>query len=152
MSHGDPVETAVRQLHVMAGAFMGGVLVYTAMAVWVVRAGALGLGAEIGGEVLGLVGLVAALLLVLAPVVRRRILAAGRPEDRGELTALWIRGSIAGLAVREGAGLLGITISLLAGSVPWILGFGLASVAAMGLAWPRGEELREAIRRLEAGA
>jgi len=44
-------------------------------------------------------------------------------------------------------GLAGITLSLVAGSVPWIVGFGAVSLAAILLGWPRRSELEERVRR-----
>jgi hypothetical protein len=60
----------------------------------------------------------------------------------------WFTATIVAMALREGAGILGLTLSLLAGSATWAVAFGVASVAAMILSWPRGEDLRERLRRL----
>jgi hypothetical protein len=142
------VEARIRTLQVIVAALATGVFTYTTVAVGLISTGALGTGGvTLGTAAPGAVALGVALLFALAPVVRRRVLHAGPAADGDQILARWFSASLVAMALREGAGLLGITVSLLAGSVPWVLGFGLASVAAMGLAWPRGDEVRDRVRR-----
>lgn len=151
MTHRPEVRERIRQARIIAGALMGGVGAYTIVAVVVVSLGILSSGGMFGTTFLGFVALFVLLLLVLAPILRRRVLESGRPADADEVLRRWMSASIVGLAVREGAGLFGVTIALVAGATPWILAFGLASLVAMGLAWPRADEVEERIRRVEAG-
>ena len=53
-------------------------------------------------------------------------------------------------AVREWVGLAGIVFAMLAGHVEWILAFGAVSLLAMGLGFPREQDMRNARRERRA--
>ena len=152
MTDGRNPDPRIRQVHIVSGGLAAGVLAYTGIAAALVVSGAWTDAVLADSTVLAAVALAVALLLVLAPVLRRRILEGREPPgDADEVLSRWVGASILGMALRDGAGVLGVTAGLLAASVPWILGFGIAALAAMGLAWPRGDEVRERMRRLQAG-
>jgi hypothetical protein len=97
----------------------------------------------------GILPLVAGAVLILlftAPIVRRAVWESAQPAVE-ELPQRWLTALIVASAVREGAGLLGIVLGMLAGSSFWIIALGGAAVAAMALTFPRGEELESEIRR-----
>lgn len=149
--NGNEVEKRVRQLQIIVGAMAGGVFLYTIVAAALVMGGIMGGDGAFGNIVPPLTALVVVLLLALAPVVRRRMLESGRAADTDEVVQRWGNATIVGHALREGAGLLGVTIGLVTGSVAWILGLGVVSLTAMLLGWPRGDEVQQHVRRLEAG-
>lgn len=95
-----------------------------------------------------LLGVGAALLVMLftAPLVRRAVWESGSPAT-AQLPGRWLTALIVASGIREGVGLLGIALGLLAESVPFVVGAGAATVAAFLIAFPRGEELDAAVRR-----
>ena len=148
MSGDDTVEGRIRAAQIVVAALAMGVLTFTGVVVGLVMAGTIGVPAPALASLplYGAGG--AALLLALAPVVRRQILGAGAPKDRDTVIGRWFTATIASMALREGAGIVGIALSLVAGSATWAVVFGVASVGAMVLSWPRGDDLRERLRRL----
>lgn len=88
----------------------------------------------------------AALTLLLAPMIGRRAAEAPPGSTRREIARRYQAGWIVGHALREVGGVAGVVVGMLAGSVPWTLGFAGASVAAMLLEPPREEELRARLR------
>ena len=56
------------------------------------------------------------------------------------------------LAVREGVGLFGIVLGILAGSTSWIVVFTVGAVTSMLMAMPRREGLEVLARRLDGDA
>lgn len=96
------------------------------------------------------VGIAILVMLLTAPVVRRTVQESGPPTP-AQLPNRWLTALIVASAVREGAGLLGIVLGLLAGSVTFIVGAGAVTVLAFLLALPRGEELEDALRRSGGG-
>jgi len=96
----------------------------------------------------GILPLVAGAVLILlftAPIVRRVVWESAQPPLE-ELPQRWLTALLVASAVREGAGLLGIVLGMLAGSTFWILAMGGAAVASLALTFPRGEELESEIR------
>jgi hypothetical protein len=147
---GDPaIEARIRTAQIVAGGLVMGVLTFTAVVVALVVTGAMGSPPAAGLASLPVFGAFgAAVLLVVTPVVRRRILETGPAGDRDTVVGRWFTATIVAMALREGAGILGLALSLVAGSATWAAAFGVASVAAIILSWPRGEDLRERLRRL----
>ena len=97
----------------------------------------------------GILPLVAGAVLILlftAPIVRRVVWESAQPAVEA-LPQRWLTALLVASAVREGAGLLGIVLGMLAGSTVWIIALGGAAVAALALTFPRGEELESEIRR-----
>ncbi|HZD06018.1 MAG TPA: hypothetical protein VE173_14000 [Longimicrobiales bacterium] len=148
------IEQRMRTVQIIVLALVLGVVMFTGVAVAMIVAGLMSSGGELFGPgFLGFVALVVAVLLVLAPLLRRRVLESGEsPQDEDAVLDRWMTATVVGMAVREGAGLMGVALALVSGSIPWTLIFGLASAAAMVLGWPRAEEVRERIRRIQAGA
>lgn len=142
----EEVSRVIRTGRILVLAMAGGVAVFTVVATVLVAGGTLGASGTIPSPLLLGVGFGVLIMLLTAPLVRRAILEAGPPPP-AELPRRWLTALIVGSAVREGAGLLGIVLGLLAGSVPFIVGMGSAAVAALLLALPRGEELEAAVRR-----
>ena len=149
MSGDATVEERIRAAQIVVAALAMGVLTFTGVVVGLVATGGTAPVAGAGMASLPLYGApVAAILLALAPVVRRRILDSGPARDRAQAVGRWSTATIVSMALREGAGILGLVLSLLAGSATWAVVFGVASVGAMVLSWPRGDDLRERLRRL----
>jgi hypothetical protein len=143
------VEQRIRAAQIVVAALAMGVLIFTGVVVGLVATGGMITGPDPDLASLPLYGApVAALLLAVAPVVRRRILDSGPAPDRPSAVARWSTATTVSMALREGAGLLGLVLSVLAGSATWAVVFGVASVGAMVLSWPRGDDLRERLRRL----
>lgn len=95
------------------------------------------------------VGIAVLVMLLTAPVVQRTLGSAPPGSAPPDALGRWRTGVIVGSAVREGAGFLGIVAGLMAGSAPWMLALGGASILSLLLALPRGEELEADLRRRE---
>jgi hypothetical protein len=144
----DEVARVVRTGRTIVLAMVAGIALFTVVAS-VLVAGEMageGLSGRASGPLLIAVGVAIFVMFLTAPVVRRAVQEQGSPPpDR--LPQRWLTALLVASAVREGAGLMGIVLGLLAGSVPFVLGAGVATVAAFLLAFPRGEELEAAVRR-----
>lgn len=140
------VDQTARTVTILAGAFAASVLAFAVVAAVLVASGVFSEGSPAILELLPIIGVTLLALPVAAPVVGRKIIeAAGDTVD--EVLQGWTQGHIVAMAMREGMGLAGITLALVAGSVPWIVGFGAVSLAAILLGWPRRTELEERVRR-----
>ena len=141
------LERALRIVRVLTAALSLGVAVLAGVVVFL-AGGELAVadGPPLDPGLLPSAGGAGILLLGLAPVVGGRVASGG--ETRDEAVQSWLTGRILALALRDGVGVVGLAVGLLAGSVPWALGFAAASVASMALAWPRGDDLEDRLRRL----
>lgn len=148
----DPAALAVRirTVQLVVAALALGVLIFTGVSVGLITAGVMGSGVSAGPTLPLFAALVAALLLALAPVLRRHIADPARAGDEDGFVTRWASATIVAAALREGAGLLGITVSMIVGSAMWALAFGVASLAAIGLGWPQADDLKRRIRKVES--
>lgn len=150
------VARVVRTGRTIILAMTGGIALFTVVASVLVAgemAGGIPLPVSEGGTdgagwnpVLIAVGVAIFVMLLTAPVVRRAVQESGSPSP-AELPNRWLTALLVASAVREGAGLLGIVLGLLAGSVTFIVGAGAVTVLAFLLSFPRGEELEATVRR-----
>lgn len=141
-----PTET-LAQVQVIAGALAAAVVVYAVVAWLVVE--------TFGGETLagglpaplpGVLVAVAAGLLLLAPVVERRIFAPARPgvgaaaraADPAERYRL---AKLVGFALREAAAVIGLVVGLTTGEPLWTWAIAGGTLLLMALAWPRVTDL-----------
>lgn len=134
-----------RVLHIIVGSLILGVVLFAAVAAWLITSGTFAdFISPIPLEAVG-VGVVA--LIFLAPVLAGKAKEAPPDADRDTVFMQFQTGTIVGMAVREGAGLMGGVLALLAGSLPWLVGLAGASVLSMVLAWPKRDELEERLGR-----
>jgi hypothetical protein len=143
------VARAVRQARVMTLALAGGVATFAVVVAFLLAGEA---AADWTGtlepSVLPWAAGGAVLLLFLAPGLGRRIARAAAPDQAAVIQA-WTAGTLVATGLREAVGVAGLVLGLLAGSLPWALGFASVSIATMLLAWPRPEALRERLRWVE---
>lgn len=147
-------DSALAQLQVIAAALASAVLIYAFVA-WLV-VDLLGREALAGGLPAPLPGVlvaVAAVLLLAAPVVERRLAAPSRrgaPERPAADAAAradadpverYRLAKIVGFALREAAAVVGLAVGLTTGDVRWTWGICLGTLVLMGLAWPRAADL-----------
>jgi hypothetical protein len=150
MEHEDQIRSLVKRLRILWGAMLLSVATFTGV-VWVIlRRG--GIGRPLDPNLLALLGVVVALALLLAPFVRRRLETASRGAGPDQIAQRWQIGWIVGQAIKEGVGLAGVVIGLLAGSTAWTLGFAVASLGSMIMTPPWEHELRLRIHRATGGA
>jgi F0F1-type ATP synthase membrane subunit c/vacuolar-type H+-ATPase subunit K len=83
--------------------------------------------------------------VVASPFVERAMESGTRPRGPKAIARAWQTEKIVGLAIRESAGLLGITVALLIGSPRWSILFGAATIVAMVMARPNRGELARRI-------
>jgi hypothetical protein len=137
------------QAQVAAAALASAVAVYAVVA-WVV-VGFLGGGALAGGLPAPLPGVLvaaAAVMLLAAPVVERRIFAAaaGRPglgeaEVGGDPAERYRLAKLIGFALREAAAVVGLVVGLTTGEPRWTWAISGGTLLLMALAWPRASDL-----------
>lgn len=86
-------------------------------------------------------------LLVLAPLLETLI--RGRdipPASRRSPAAIYVTAKIAGAALREAGGLVGMVLGLITGESLWPALFGGLAIASLLLAWPRADDRERAAR------
>ena len=154
-----PAAPALGQLQVVAAALASAVVIYAFVAWLVVEL----LGREIlaGGLPAPLPGVlvaVAAVLLVAAPAVERRLAAPARrgaPARRAtdgvaraaaDPFARYRLAKVVGFALREAAAVVGLVVGLTTGDPRWTWGICLGTLLLMALAWPRASDLPAAPR------
>jgi hypothetical protein len=141
----DQITFLVKRLRILWGAMLLSVAMF-ACVVWVlVRRG--GIGRPFEQNQLTVLAVIVALLLLLAPVVRRRVETTRRGASPDEIARQWQVGWIVGQAMKEGVGLFGLVIGLLAGSTAWVIGFAIASLSSMVMTPPWEHEIRLRINR-----
>ena len=131
----------LKQLQVIWGALVAGVVLYTAVIFGLMTAGGMSFDA-LDPTIMNLVG-AGVMLYMAGAVFARRLLIAKIPaqapaEDR---LASYRTASIVALALMESGGLIVITLGLLAGAALWVLAGGGAAAALMFLAKPRADEI-----------
>lgn len=86
-------------------------------------------------------------LLVLAPLletlVRNRDIPPASPRSPA---ATYVSAKVAGAALREAGGLVGMVLGLITGEWLWPALFGGLAIASLLLAWPRADERERAAR------
>ena len=145
-------ERVLAVLRALCGALAGGVATFAAVVTWLFLDGMAPLtpGALPEVALWAAVG-VAAALFAAAPMVERRLRDAPAGASMSDVAARFQTGTVAGFALREAAGLFGLVVALLSGTLSWALGFAAASVAAMALAWPKRSDLEARLRKVAAG-
>lgn len=146
MSSGPDFEATRRKLRFLVLAMAVGVLLFAGVAVWLVAGGALGTPEPLPPGIVGMVAVGVLVMLLVSPVVERKLAAVPAGSDAALRLRRWSTATIVGSALREGAGLLGVALASMAGSIPWVLAFGGISAGAILLAFPKGEEVEAALR------
>ena len=86
-------------------------------------------------------------LLVLAPLLETLIRGRGiPPASPRSPAATYAAAKIAGAALREAGGLVGMILGLITGELLWPALFGGLAIASLLLAWPRADERERAAR------
>ena len=131
----------------LAAALASAVVIYAVVA-WVVVE-FLGGGALAGGlpaPVPGMLVAVAAVILLVAPVVERRIFApvragAGEADGAGDSAERYRLAKLVGFALREAAAVIGLVVGLTTGEPRWTWAIAGGTLLLMALAWPRAADL-----------
>lgn len=128
-------------LHVICGAFAASTAVYAALGWLLASSTALDLPRLPRPGGLALVLCTVALLLLLAAPLAQRLLAQDRDARLRSMPVVpfetYRQATIVAFALREGAAIAGLVITLLTRDVRWVLGLGAAAVFAMLLGWPK---------------
>jgi hypothetical protein len=131
----------VKQLRIVWGALVGGVLLYTMLVYGLMTTGVLDV-AALPRSVMSVVGAAVLVYMAAGVLVRRALVARIDPAlDRERRVAAYTSATIVGLALTESGGLIVITLGLLSGSSSWVLAGGLAAVALMLGARPDEQDL-----------
>ncbi|MBW3533971.1 MAG: hypothetical protein KY453_01935 [Gemmatimonadetes bacterium] len=149
-----PAAAAGRVLAVLTpicGALVLGVALFAAVVTWLFLDGTAPLSPGVlPGPALVVAASLAAAILLAAPTLERRLGESPSSASMDEVATRFQTGATVGFALREGAGLLGLVLSLLGGTLPWALAFAGGSLEAMALAWPKRAELEARLRKAAA--
>lgn len=133
-----------RQLHILCGAILSGLVLVNAVLIVLLRSGSIG-PAPLPQAFPLLLFAIALALLVASPAVKmavfKRIGAEGFDADQDKIFAAYQTSNIIAFALREAGGLIGFILSLLTANVWWSWGLGGAAVIAMIFDWPKREHL-----------
>lgn len=149
----DFAQEAVR-LTLIAGALAASVVVYAGIA-WFFTSEAVAVGFEpsgLPGTVSVALAVAAVALLLIAPVVERKLRERGRGAALARAVADFRLSVIVGFALREAAVLLGLLIALLTGDPLWCFGLSALALIAMAAAWPSRGKLEAYARGAVAPA
>jgi hypothetical protein len=133
-----------RQLHILCGAILAGLLLINGVLTILLTTGALKPAPLPQPALLVLFG-VGLALLVASPAVKgavfKRIGAEGFGADTDRIFAAYQTSTIIAFALREAGGLIGFMLSILTANPWWSWGLGGAAVIAMIFDWPKREHL-----------
>ena len=136
------IESTVRTTRLIWLALMAGVATYAGVTWYLTSARVMALGGAGVPRVLLWVALGYMIAsIAAAPVVEQAVRKNATTRTPAEIARAWSTEKIVGLAIKEGAGLLGITVALLMGSGTWAVLFGAAAVGSMFLAAPEKADL-----------
>ena len=141
----DEIGARVKRLRVIWLALLFGVATFYLVVWFILKRG----GLEGASRPPGLLpaAAIVALALLFAPLIRRRLEAFRRGASADEIARRWELGWIVGQTIKEGVGIAGLVIALLAGSTAWALGFAIASIGSMFMTPPWEHEVRLRIHR-----
>lgn len=145
----DAITARVRPLRIIWFALMMGVALFFLVVWFLLKQRLLQPPQGLSPSLLGALAIGVALLLPLAPVVRRRTERYPRTAGPDEIARKWQAGWIVGQALKEAVGILGLVLSLLAGATTWAFAFALVSIVSMAMTPPWDHELRLRIHRAE---
>ena len=143
------IEQRFRVLSILCGSLLGSLAVYVGIAWFLLRQGAItsALAADLPAALPVVLTGVAITVLVSAEAMSRRIFAqasqsaaASEPET---LLNAYQSATIVGFAMRESAAMIGLALTLLTAAFFWVVALSAASAAAMLVAWPRKETVRQ---------
>ena len=138
-----PDEAMVLQrARIITGALMGGVVTFACVASFLILSGTMTSALPESARTYLPVGFIAAFAVIMTAPMVGNAAARGASGEQAFMV-----GTLVKQALREGVGLAGIVLSLLAARAEWVLAFAALSVLAMGAGWPRAEDLREASRQ-----
>jgi uncharacterized membrane protein YdcZ (DUF606 family) len=120
--------------------FVGGLTVYTGVAYGILTLGDLGLGV-VPARAMSYVAAGGVALMLSGVWIRRRLVAAiPRSLDPQQRLQRYFTAFVVGMAVVEAAGLLVITLSIVADTPTWALAGGAAAIWTMVVTRPRRDE------------
>lgn len=123
---------ALLSTRVLAGALMGGVVVFAGVVlVLVTRTGFQPPSADAGPTLLPLAGILTVASLLSAPFIEKALRQIPDGTSQSDLLSRFQLTTIVGMAIREGAALFALMVALLTGQLNW--GLGLAGLALLGM-------------------
>jgi hypothetical protein len=136
------IESTIRTTRLIWLALMAGVAAYAGVTWYLTSTNDMALGGAGIPRVLLWIALGYMIAsIAAAPVVEQAVWKNATAGTHAEIARAWSTEKIVGLAIREGAGLLGITVALLMGSGTWAVLFGAAAVGSIFLAAPERADL-----------
>src|SRR3954464_15134078 len=146
---GDEITARVRKLRTIWLALMFGVALWFLIVWFLIKRHLFEPPAGLNLNLLGTLAIGVALLLLLAPVMRRRLERFPRTAGPDVIAQRWQLGWLVGQALKEAVGFIGLAISLLAGATTWAFAFAMISIVSMAMTPPWDHEVRLRIHRAE---
>jgi hypothetical protein len=137
---------SLQQLQVVAAA-MASSVVACGLVAWAVTSGVLGepVAAALEPPWPGVLVTLAALPLVAAPLLERRLAApagaGGAGEDAPAALARYRIAKVVGFALRESAAVIGLVVAVTTGQGRWAYALCAGALLLMAMAWPRAGDL-----------
>lgn len=146
MSPSSEVHQHFRNLHLICGALLSGVVLYGVVVFVLLRSGTMGSVEQVPSSVGPILNLIALGVLVVAHFLPRNLPRPARDAPLGEALAWHKRTILIATALREGAAFLALVGVLLTGS--WAPGIGVVGLAILTilLGWPKEAQIEEYLR------
>ena len=149
MNELEEISRRVRPLKVIWVGMVAGVVLFTGVAMLLIRMGAFTPIPALRAGAGMTIAIVLVLGLVGAQFVRRIVEKTPASATRSQVAAKWQAGWIVGQAIKEGIGLAGVVLAMLTGASSWAMAFGVASAASMIMTPPWEAELHERLQRAQ---
>jgi hypothetical protein len=145
----EEINKRVRPLRTIWLAMVAGVVLFTGVILYLIRAGAVAPIPLLRSGAGQTIAIVLVIGIIGAPWVRKIVEKTPPSATRSQVASRWAAGWVVGQAIKEAIGLTGVLLALFVGASSWAMAFGIASAASMLMTPPWEAELRHRLQRAE---
>ena len=149
MNELEEISRRVRPLRTLWLAMIAGIVLFTVTVMFLIRIGAVTPIPVLRAGAGATIAIILVIAMVGAQYVRKLVEKTPASATRSQVANKWQAGWIAGQAIKEGIGLLGLVLALLVGVSSWALAFGAASAISMLMTPPWEAELLHRLQDAE---